>query len=68
MMRGTAILFQKDRSITILENIDRKVFEVIKWQSGEEHCTCVIEHRLVDFGTVSPVLWHEEEIDWDYGY
>ncbi len=67
-MKGTAILYQKDQSVTILENVERTVYEEIKLQCGCKHCTCKVENRLVDFGAVSPVFWHEEEIDWDYGY
>lgn len=66
-MRGTAILFQ-EQSITFIEDIDRTLFDEIKQQCGCEHCNCNIEKKLIDFGTVSPVFWHEDEVDWDYGY
>ena len=66
-MKGTAILFKED-SVTFLENVDYDVFEEIKNQCGCSQCNCQLENKIVDFGSVSPVFWHEEEIDWDYGY
>lgn len=67
-MKGTAILYQKDQTVTILEGVERSVFDEIKVQCGCDHCNCKLENKVVDFGSVSPVFWHEEEIDWDYGY
>lgn len=67
-MKGTAILYQKDQAVTIIENIDRAVFDEIRNQCGCEHCNCKLENKLVDFGTVCPVFWHEDLVDWDYGY
>ncbi|MDE3838333.1 hypothetical protein C0966_02900 [Bacillus methanolicus] len=67
-MKGTAILFQADHSVTIIEDVEHTVYEEIKSQCGCEHCICKLENKIVDFGTVSPVFWHEDEIDWDYGY
>ncbi|XJZ28327.1 hypothetical protein ACF5W4_05905 [Bacillota bacterium Lsc_1132] len=66
-MKGTAILFQ-EHSVTFLEGVDRNVFEEIKNQCGCSQCSCQLEDKIIDFGCVSPVFWHEEEIDWDYGY
>lgn len=67
-MKGTAILFQKNKKVTIIENVDRSVFDEIKDQCGCDHCSCKVESKVVDFGQVSPVLWHENEVDWEYGY
>lgn len=67
-MKGTAILYKKDQSLTIIEDIDRSLFNDIQEQCGYDYCSCKLENKIVDFGPVSPVLWHEEEIDWDYGY
>jgi hypothetical protein len=67
-MKGTAILYQKDLSVKVIENLDHTVFNEIQEQCGCEHCTCKVNNKVVDFGSVSPVFWHEEEIDWDYGY
>lgn len=66
-MTGTAILFQ-EQNVTFIEDIDISVFEEIKNQCGCEHCSCKLENKTVDFGTVSPVFWHPDEVDWDYGY
>jgi hypothetical protein len=66
-MKGTAILFQ-EQTVTFIEDIDHSVFEEIKEQSGCDQCNCKLENKTIDFGTVSPVFWHEEEVDWDYGY
>lgn len=66
-MKGTAILFQA-QNVTFIENIERSVFEEIKEQCGCDHCNCKLENNSIDFGAVSPVFWHEAEVDWDYGY
>lgn len=66
-MKGTAILFQ-EKSITFLEDVEQSVFEEIKNQCGCEHCSCKLNNKMVSFGSVSPVFWHEDEVDWDYGY
>jgi len=66
-MKGTAILFQDDQ-ITIIENVEHTVYKEMKEQCGCNHCTCKVDEKTIDFGFVSPVLWHEDEIDWDYGY
>jgi hypothetical protein len=67
-MKGTAILFQPNQKVTIIEDIDLKTYESIKNQCGCTNCTCKVESTVVDFGTVSPALWHEDEVDWAYGY
>ncbi len=66
-MRGTAILFQEEE-IKFIENVDISVYQQIKDQCGCDHCSCKMQNKVVDFGSVSPVFWHEDEIDWDYGY
>lgn len=68
LMKGTAILFQEDQTVTFLENVDRAVYEDLKKQCGCENCNCKIDNKKVDFGPVSPVLWCDDQIDWDYGY
>lgn len=67
-MKGTAILFQPNQKVTFIEDVDHTVYEEIKKQCGCGHCSCTVEDKVVDFGTVSPAFWHEEEVDWDYGY
>lgn len=67
-MKGTAILYQKDLSVKIIENVEHSVFDELQEQCGCEQCSCKLDNKIVNFGPVSPVFWHEEEIDWDYGY
>jgi hypothetical protein len=66
-MKGTAILFQEE-SIKFIENVEKSIFDEIKEQCGCERCTCNIENKIINFGPVSPAIWCEDEIDWDYGY
>ncbi|MEH7125346.1 hypothetical protein V7149_19220 [Bacillus sp. JJ1503] len=68
MMKGTAILFQENQKVTVIENVDHSTFEEMEAQSGCDHCKCTLENIEFDFGPVSPVFWHENEVDWDYGY
>lgn len=68
-MKGTAVLFQEDQTVTFLEDVDRAVYEDIKKQSGsEKDCNSKINNKKINFGPVSPVIWCEDRIDWDYGY
>lgn len=67
-MKGTAILFQEDNEVMVLEDVDRSVYEEIKKQVGCKECFCEINNKQVSLGKVSPIIWHEDEIDWDYGY
>jgi hypothetical protein len=66
-MKGTAILFQ-EQNVTFIEDVDHSIYEEIKEQCGCEDCNCKLENKIVNFGSVSPVFWHEDEVDWDYGY
>jgi hypothetical protein len=66
-MKGTAILFQ-EQNITFIEDVEHSFYKEIKEQCGCKHCNCLLNEKLVDFGAVSTGFWHEEEIDWDYGY
>lgn len=66
-MKGTAILFREDQNVTILEDIDHDTYEVLKKTCG---CKDSNQHsyNMKDSSTVFPALWHDEEVDWDYGY
>jgi len=66
-MNGTAILFQEKR-ITFIEDVEQSVFDEIKGQCGYDQCCCKLNNKIVSFDSVSPVFWHEDEVDWDYGY
>ncbi|PLR80698.1 hypothetical protein CVD25_20405 [Bacillus canaveralius] len=67
-MRGTAILYKEDNTVTFIEDVELSVYKEIKRQCGCEHCNCKLENKVIDFGTVAPAFWHEDEVDWDYGY
>lgn len=67
-MKGTAILYRVDQSVTFIEDVDLSVFEDIKKQCGSERCSAKIENKMIHYGIVSPAFWHEDEVDWDYGY
>jgi hypothetical protein len=65
---GTAILISETERLMVLEKVEKSVFEELQEQAGNEDCTCSINETVVHFGKVSPVLWSENDIDWDYGY
>jgi hypothetical protein len=67
-MKGTAILFQEDKKVTIIEGIGHEVYQEIKENAASKDCRCKLDDKVIHFGTVSPVLWHDEDVDWDYGY
>lgn len=66
-MKGTAILFQ-EQNVTFIEDVDHHVYKEIKEQCGCADCSCKLDDKLIHFGPVSPIFWHENEVDWDYGY
>ena len=66
-MKGTAILFQ-EQGITFIENIDHAFYEKVKKLCGCKYGSSELNEKLVEFNSVSPVFWHEDDIDWDYGY
>ncbi|WP_334109943.1 hypothetical protein [Anoxybacillus sp.] len=49
-MKGLAILFEENHTVTIVEDVEKERLE-----------------EVVD-EQIEAVLWHDEEIDWDYGY
>lgn len=49
-MKGLAILFEEDHTVTIVEDVEKERLE-----------------EVVD-EQIEAVLWHDEEIDWNYGY
>jgi len=57
-MKGTAILFHEDLSVTFLENIDLEA-----WKKHEE--TVQIPEKLENH---EQLFLMEEDVDWDYGY
>lgn len=66
-MKGTAILFREDQNVTIIEDIDHDAYKELK---NTSECKDRNHHPYTkkDSSTVFPALWHDEEVDWDYGY
>ncbi len=57
-MKGTAILFHDDLTVTFLENID-----LTAWKQLEE-----ADKTTESLETHEQLLLIEEDVDWDYGY
>jgi hypothetical protein len=54
-MKGIAVLFGANQTVTIFEDVEKAdLEEICKLEDEENH--------------VSSILWHDEDIDWDYGY
>jgi hypothetical protein len=54
-MKGTAILFGTDQTVTIFEDVDKEELDKIcQYGNQDSHATFI--------------LWHDEDIDWEYGY
>ncbi|MBO1001346.1 hypothetical protein ACFSKI_14910 [Pseudogracilibacillus auburnensis] len=67
-MKGTALLINEDQSVTVLENVDHSVYEELANEEDLAHPHCTIGDKEVEFDPIFSVVWHEEAIDWDYGY
>jgi hypothetical protein len=61
-MKWTAILFREDKIVTIIEDIDHETYEEIKVQ-----CECK-DNNLTQGDNTKDLSWHDDEVDWDYGY
>lgn len=67
-MKGTALLINKDHTVTVLENVEREVYEELVSQEDEKEIHCVIDEKEVCSPPIDKVVWYEETIDWAYGY
>lgn len=67
-MKGTALLINKDHTVTVLENVERKVYEQLVSQEDKNDIHCVINKKEVHFPSIEKVVWYDETIDWAYGY
>jgi len=67
-MKGTALLINEDQTVTVLENVEHSVYEELKNEEDLDHPHCTINDKEVEFNPIQSVVWHEETIDWDYGY
>ncbi|HEO8420785.1 hypothetical protein [Niallia sp. FSL W8-0635] len=57
-MKGTAILFHDDLSVTFLENVD-----LAAWKELEK-----TDNTNESIENHEQLLLIEEDVDWDYGY
>ncbi|MBD8068492.1 hypothetical protein [Bacillus sp. PS06] len=67
-MIGTAILYKPDKKIVIIEDIEKEKYEELRKQ-----CSCTVRSsksngNKIVAEKITPVLWHEDDVDWDYGY
>ena len=53
-MNGTALLIQEDHTVKVLENVKEQQFDMLKEEKETKD-------------TVS-FIYHEDVIDWEYGY
>lgn len=67
-MKGTALLINEDQTVTILEDVDYKVYEELANEKDLDHPHCTIGDKEVTFNPISTIVWHEDTIDWEYGY
>ncbi|EOR26905.1 hypothetical protein KGR20_04085 [Cytobacillus oceanisediminis] len=63
-MKGTAILFHDDLSVTFLENIDLDTWK----KSDEKNLTTKSIETHSDQSSHEQLLFIEEDVDWEYGY
>jgi len=67
-MKGTALLINKDHSLTVLENVEHDVYEDLVSLEDSKKIKCTINNKEVQFDPIDKVVWYEETIDWEYGY
>lgn len=67
-MKGTALLIKEDQTVIVLENVDHSVYEELSNEEDLAHPHCTIGDKEVKFDPISTVVWHEDTIDWEYGY
>jgi len=67
-MKGTALLINKDHSVTVFENVEHDVYEDLVSLEDSKKIKCTINNKEVQFDPIDKVVWYEETIDWEYGY
>ncbi|MDR4887484.1 hypothetical protein RGU12_07905 [Fredinandcohnia sp. QZ13] len=67
-MKGTALLINKDHSVTVLENVEHEVYEDLVSLEDSKNIQCTINDKEIHFDPFDKVVWYEETIDWEYGY
>lgn len=68
MMTGTALLINKDRTVRVLEDIHRDTYQELVSQENSIDVACMIDEKMVQFGSITKVVWCDDSIDWNYGY
>ncbi|MFP7396063.1 hypothetical protein SFC57_21045 [Niallia circulans] len=63
-MKGTAILFHDDLTVTFLENVD---LDTWKKKDKMDNGKLLLENQL-NQSNHEQLLLMEEGVDWDYGY
>ncbi|UQZ73704.1 hypothetical protein C2I17_03490 [Niallia circulans] len=63
-MKGTAILFHDDLTVTFLENIDLEIWKKTDKMDNRKQ---PLENHL-NQSNYEQLLLMEEDVDWDYGY
>ncbi|MEH7379200.1 hypothetical protein V7138_01765 [Bacillus sp. JJ1533] len=66
-MKGTALLINKDHSVTVLENVEHDVYEDLVSLGDSKHIQSTM-NKEIHFDSFDNVVWYEETIDWEYGY
>ncbi|RKQ28175.1 hypothetical protein [Oceanobacillus halophilus] len=67
-MTGTALLINKDHTVTVLENVEHEVYNQLVAQEDSEEIECTINNKEVHLHPIEKVVWYEDTIDWTYGY
>nr|WP_309099184.1 hypothetical protein [Fredinandcohnia onubensis] len=67
-MKGTALLINRDHSVTVFENVEHDVYEDLVSLEDSKNIKCTINNKEVQFDPIDKVVWYEETIDWEYGY
>ncbi|WP_077616981.1 hypothetical protein [Bacillus sinesaloumensis] len=67
-MKGTALLINKNHSVTVLEDVEHVIYEELVSHGDSKQLKCTINDKEVKLDPIDKVVWYEETIDWDYGY
>ena len=62
------MIINEDRTVTILEDVEKTVFEVLSDQRNSPRPYVKNGDKEIYFSPIDTIVWHEDAIDWDYGY
>lgn len=68
VMKGTALLINKNHSVTVLEDVEHVIYEDLVSLRDSKQLKCTINDKEIKLEPIDKVVWYEETIDWDYGY